>query len=585
MGFKQLITEASAIEIWEKHYLPRFMKAFKSSGIHEYEIMDDDRVQNYMDNILSAILRTDPTYTSGVSESGSSAPGKFFRVMCEWFLKYAKDSGFEKAMALYPNTGLSNLLYQYDTYNKWLPAQYRSVTAFKTFGTFFAWATSDMEPIIGKAKEAKAYKEANILIDDSTHLVLIPRTHFASRYFGTEFAKDTAVTDADWCTTWLDPNYFNQYTAAGILIMILDRKARSRSSQLFILINPELKREGHIDHFYMDWSNEVTDPGDMPMDVYKLLSEKYTDKFDECSTKIERDWDNKKSEDGDNNEDEDDAVPEYHLVIDSEWDPTISILDVPGASAFRLSPNVEVHTYGMYDDHSSLAPDLEVSLALLGPSDMPDDIYKFPDINFNLYGLAIDFYDVLSLESWMHGTHREWQAHEGNDGTNVRDEIREKLVELINLYVVSHALSSRSGDELLRISYIMDVSSRTTRTRDFEIEKLLQVLPIEHFSGLDSSIPSEDGDFYIGDSTFKVMIYYDDEMGTLEDALADPGFKEKVDRHYYGHEAKKAGQKEFEFSEMTPPSESPQGIVKPIVLVEPAIPGRKRKKNRVLKVD
>jgi len=585
MGFKQFITEASAFEIWEKYYLPRILQAFKSSGIHEYEIMDDDRVQNYMDNILSAILRTDPTYTSGVSESGSSAPGKFFRVMCEWFLKYAGTEGFEKAMALYPNTGLSNLLYQYDTYNKWLPAQYRSVTAFKTFGSFFAWATSDMEPIIRKAKEAKAYKEANVLIDDSTHLVLIPRTHFASRYFGTEFAKDTAVTDAGWCTTWPDPNYFNQYTAAGIIIMIMDRKARHHSSQLFILINPELKREGHIDHFYMDWSNEVTDPGDMPMDVYKLLSEKYTDKFDECSTKIDNDWNNKSRDNDDDNNEED---PNYfRLEVEYDWDSNQnSYFKVPSTAFGTLVAQVvEYFSDGNLIDSETLHSNLGVSLALLGPSDMPDDVYKFPDINFNQYGLAINFDE--DLETWVRSVHHDWNNHDQYNGDDAKDKIIEILAELLLRYAGGRHLypSARERWAPVRISYLMVAKDSSYPDEDNYVGRLMSELSDSYFPGLFVDSPSEVGDFYIGDKTSKVRVYYDDDMGTLEDALADSNFKRMVDRHYYEHEARKAGQKEFKFSEMTPPSESPQGIVKPIVMVEPAIPGQKRKKNRVLKVD
>lgn len=590
MGFKQFIFEASAQEIWEKHYYPRFYKSFSKARSMDsyYADWNEEKITLYLTNIMHSILANDPTFAHDYSAAGSAAPGKFFRPMCEWFLVHAESQGFSQAAAMFPNQIVKRYMKDYDEYNKWLPAQYKSITAFKTINDFARWASEEMPKHVEVAKKEKAYKESMILYEDAGTLVLVPRTHHASQYFGTVFGSEKGG-ESRWCTTWTDTNYFNQYAASGVLVMIMDKDDRTDSTQLYILMKTE-KRSNHIDHYYMDWQDEVTDPDRIPGVLFAILRERYGEKFEECMTKVTEDWEAKVPEEEEEPEPEDEE-PVYRAVVLSEQgdagDSYFATLGFSGTKAlyFELTPCVEAVFDHMDGDTDSIYHPLEVSMVLLGPSDMTDSIYNFPQINFNTWGAAIHLSE--DLEQYVERVRNGFQNDGRYDDPNeARHDVLRGLAEACEEFYgsVSHVEHGPAGEPL---NYLMLVSHDGSEHPSNTLwnQKLLQALPGSSYPGLYTDSPSEVGDFYLGNSIQKVLVYYDEDLGTLEDSLADSDFKRKIERHYYGTEAKKAGQKEFEFSEMSAPSESPEGIVKPMVLVEPAIPGRKRKKNSIPVVD
>lgn len=284
MSFKQFITEAPAVDLLRKHYIPRILKlvADPSDIVRQMPLdrdipVDSPRFPGLFAELLAyRLLGLDPTSNAIMArgETGSIMMGKYSRQILEWFIKTLQ-AGLPFSNVLHymedEDLDLRNMLYDYDQNLQYLPEEYRTITAFKSLEHFNAFYISDFKELTEEVKSRKLMSSIKVWWDEDDWWVITPLTYHASVHFGSP----------DWCTA--DPtssNHFNRYTKKGTLIMILNRNDKTESLQVFFPGKPvdgELVPSGEFE--CKDWFDQDADySANVPQDIQDhLYSEGFVD--------------------------------------------------------------------------------------------------------------------------------------------------------------------------------------------------------------------------------------------------------------------------------------------------------------------
>jgi len=150
--------------------------------------------------------------------------------------------------------GFKELLTRYHEAIKWLPTEYKSVNKFKTFKAFLEFVQNVLPGLMEEVKDERAAEGAKVVFEDERWKVINPKTYFASVYY---------AGDAQWCTAdSSSSNYFNQYSANGVLLMCMFKSESTDSVQVFI------PRDSKVLYPY-----EARDYEDDWVDVYEALGQ------------------------------------------------------------------------------------------------------------------------------------------------------------------------------------------------------------------------------------------------------------------------------------------------------------------------
>jgi hypothetical protein len=186
-----------------------YVPVFSASAEDLYSRFYSDIPEETYKNIVMVL---DPTGSSSLS-----APfGKYAKQILEWYRKYVKagrggaevEGGDDADWAnfiRYINVFAS--LDRYDKGLQGLPQEYKSITVFKTIQSFLLFMYDDFDKATEKVAVEVAKSAIEEVYQDDIWFILIPKTHRASVYYGSEY----------WCTSYPDdPNYFNQYPTQSI---------------------------------------------------------------------------------------------------------------------------------------------------------------------------------------------------------------------------------------------------------------------------------------------------------------------------------------------------------------------------------
>jgi hypothetical protein len=139
-------------------------------------------------------------------------------------LKWAKEEGVNHLSG--QGKLITKLLTEYDEWQRWMPPDYNNINKFPTAFDFIYHMENTIPPLLEGAREAKAKKESQVFAEDGTWLVVIPKTWFASYYYG---------RNSDWCTSRGNEHYhYNQYANDGTLFMCMNKGDETHSLQIYI---------------------------------------------------------------------------------------------------------------------------------------------------------------------------------------------------------------------------------------------------------------------------------------------------------------------------------------------------------------
>jgi hypothetical protein len=570
MGFKQLIVEASALEIWNQYFRPKFLDMLVKAG----STLSDFEKNEVLDNLLDTITEMDIT---SKGSPASAAPGKYFRRICEWLIKIGPANSDPSTTAPFRygfTYSLANNLTKYDEALKFLPPEYRSINAFKTYEDFMNFAGSKLAPYVQQAREKAARKGIKVIYEDERWFIISPKTHIAAVFFG---------EGSGWCTSReTDTNYYNQYSSAGEIIMVLDKEYKRNSLQTFVLLDDN-KKSHHIDYWLMNFEDTVTDPENVPEVVWKYIRETYPERYDEMMDKINDDW--SKEDDG---EDEGNDI--------SYWSETMSDASmetegapVPGMSvdlncAFELTAGAYMYKNDGddLDTVDSEQESIDLDIAFILPGDLDETVHVAPEVNFKGLGVYIQC-DEEFLE-WEDDTTREqerillnrWEDEGAYAGDGDANELSGNLRYYLGRAIVelpddTIALMKKTAEEGgIYFAWDSSSSSDMDDENDYLGRALNSALSVRDPDCSDST----EATINIAGEPKTVRIYYDDTYGSLDDALADSDFVRRIQRYVNPEATRQAGQREFEFSStMTAPTEVPgEGIRKPVANIKPIHP-------------
>jgi len=592
MSFKtQLITEASLAEIALKVYIPKFtelaLPLLTPQALEHPELADI--VPAEIAVVISSITAIDPTgpgYVSPVSildGSSSEAPGKYTKVMLQWVINRLKDAMpgrmaspyqiSQKIAALFVASGsyndLRDPLTSYDSLVKYIEGPEKSFSYFKSSGDFLDFMNSQaVSGLVSKANATRAAKESEVVYEDSTWKVIYPKSHFASAYYG----KDT-----DWCTTRAaDSNYYNQYSKAGFLFMAMNKDDPEASIQLY---SRKERSSGpaemcaHSDDAYANIEIALRDSPELMAFFNKVAGPAVTASVEiwegevrdgarnvrRYGSELEEGYALPPEEDEEENNEVTYSVDSSYYARNSNY-------------AFRddgfTVPSVEVTVYAnLYrregdDDEPENTHSYEANffVAKMTPALLDQSCLEFPDVNFSSQGLFLS-YDGMSPDDLETNVETYFNDHDAyyEGYSDIDNSFSGAMNEAL-------ALLGITG----RLGYIVVVLDNELAPPDADVEGFCDAISPSRFNG-DSEPVVTGEDLMIGGGDLNVSISVDSDFGDLSDALADSAFKKLAEGGFYSNEdAMREGQKEFEFSGLSTPSQSVDGIVAPVGVVDMA---------------
>jgi len=592
MSFKtQLITEASVSEIALKVYIPKMTELIinlLSDQAKEHADWENITRTEIAD-VIGVIASCDPTGPGYVSRtdvlegSASGVPGKYTKVILQWVLNGLKamPKGLPSAYGItgmvsdfliprgYTFSGLTSDLETYETLVKYITGPEKSFSYFKdpnSFRTFIHSAATG--ELVVKAKADRAAKESEVVYEDATWKVIYPKSHFASAYYG----KGT-----DWCTTRpSDSNYYNQYSKAGFLFMAMNKDSPGNSIQLYSqrvqgtgpeemcahaddqFANIEIVLYGYPD--LMAFFNKVAAPAvKESIEIWEREASESPRRTRRYGPEAESDYDVRDPDDHEEEEEEEEVS--YSTYASSELSEELFTFRPSGVGV--RSVDIDLNEYvdqrvGDDDDGQAVnSENLEFTVIALTPDLLDESCLGIKEVNFSTKGLLV-IYDGTSPadmdQSANSYIHDEQGYYDGDDAAS--NECMSAMWRAADKLGIAGPV----GYFVLARYYDLTVSSSDLRS--FASSTSPSV-----FNGDSSEI--YEGELTIGGRRFNVSIAINEDFGDLSDALDDPKFKKLVDGGFYtDHDANREGQQDFEFSSLSAPSQSVDGIVAPVGVVD-----------------
>lgn len=116
----------------------------------------------------------------------------------------------------------ADTLAEFDKVKNRLPVEQRDIRRFKKMADLCDVLGAPVAKTGGEVKreyEQKMYEQADVILDNATYRIVIPRTKEASCFFG---------RNTQWCTAAENHNMFDNYSKRGPLYIVLDKKANQR---------------------------------------------------------------------------------------------------------------------------------------------------------------------------------------------------------------------------------------------------------------------------------------------------------------------------------------------------------------------
>jgi hypothetical protein len=170
-----------------------------------------------------------------------------------------------------------NLLSFYDKHkSKFKYPEFRQY--FKNFDSFVGEASKLKKEVETKQQQVAARKEVDKIFDNDTLLIVKPKSHTSSCYYG---------AGTMWCTTMAgNPSYFNQYSSNGSLYyIILKNVDRSNKFYKMAIHTDKSSKFGDKSVWYDSHDNRLTDRekeavlAHMPRQAYNLMANDHAEMF------------------------------------------------------------------------------------------------------------------------------------------------------------------------------------------------------------------------------------------------------------------------------------------------------------------
>jgi len=563
MGFKrELIVEASAFDIGRDVYIPKILEAIKAN-LPEGESLDgQDRFSVLAAYAIARCSTIDPTYkgdrSTGAEEYRSGGPGapmgSYTKTLLQWFLRgivsdhvASSDHLMGLITTLLP-TSLAGPLTQYDTNFKYMKGPEKNFSYFKTKDQFYAFMESEETQVFFASREGDIAKEnSRVFYEDEDWTVVVPKTWQASKFFG----KGTR-----WCTAWEDSsNYFNQFNRAGILLMCLNKGGPHNSYQLFASKDPvdeDQMAANSKDRFanleialedtaLLDFLKKNFEPA-LKMSV-SLWTENLKSSSPRDSERYPSDLEYAYL--GDSEEEEDEITYDLSVtyrVLEPYHTPLTEGTVTPSCRV-SIDANKVTLLNGEEDSVRSMhsASFLVVTMPLQA---LDESCLQFEEVNFAAKG-------ALIMSSWGESEMLDDIAN------NMSDDL-EDIGEYSNLTSRLHSAVKQSLSSafdklgLYRMAYVIFSPLLRGEGPPASPEGLAELfggMMAGHLLSEDNGDAPLLGTMAIGDDDREVAILYDADQGDLSDAMDDPKFKARMSKWiYHPGAARKAGQKEFDFS-------------------------------------
>lgn len=151
--------------------------------------------------------RIDPNQFNWLVSLDPTKTKKYARWIVEVYLKSLNE---EKVYLQNKSNVLSTMLKSYDNYkNKQvIPPKYTNILIFKTFGSFIDFMHENIEAYQQMVDEKAPDRDVEILYRDKHTILVIPKSHEASRKWG---------GNSNWCTATSNCTYYDRYTKDGTL--------------------------------------------------------------------------------------------------------------------------------------------------------------------------------------------------------------------------------------------------------------------------------------------------------------------------------------------------------------------------------
>lgn len=118
-----------------------------------------------------------------------------------------------------------------------LPIEQRDIQRFKTIaalGDALAPPVAKTSGDVNREYEQEMYQQAEVLLNNNTYRIVVPKTKEASCFFG---------RNTEWCTAAKENNRFDNYSKEGPLYIVLDKKNNNRWQFFFDGDDPQFMDE------------------------------------------------------------------------------------------------------------------------------------------------------------------------------------------------------------------------------------------------------------------------------------------------------------------------------------------------------
>lgn len=520
--FKQFVNQASAAELAEKHY------------------------SDLSPSAVARAIRIDPSRPNPDGDM-TKPMGDYARQLLAWERKrpfLLKETSDPRDHNL--SNSAEGLLQKYSELRKYLPTEYQNINKFPTYQDFVEFMVHNAEEYAKKQRLDKATKESSVFYEDDEWIVRIPKTYFASHYFG-DTPDENGGYNTRWCTTYSSTHY-NHYAPHGVLLMILHKEHPARSCQLYIA------RDQNSDHPFeiKRYGDGGTDAGSIPPPIREKVLEKFGfDTVAKLGLKKER-W-----------EEDADTPSENRVVWQNEC--RAEIVSEGGDSFVCAWVGVEVKEF-VYEDEElvdidyveGVSAELHISafdyrrsspesLAKLGPVNPLADLGLVVIVD----GSGFDSGDA-PMNAWLVQNYGNAEHEYGGESAyEIESEVQRYLSVMLSRRdgkkLDSWEASQKYREQLSRaqVPFVLYLCKEDLRDTDdlFDIDSA--------FLGRNrgSEALEDPTDFTYDGVTYPyVIVRVNDAFGTLEDALQNRKFADFMAGEYTSSpdQEKRDGQLKFE---------------------------------------
>lgn len=151
--------------------------------------------------------RIDPEKFNWLVSIDPTKTKKYARWIVETYLKSL--NGERLTLERHYNT-IAAYLQNYDTYKNKnvIPQQYTNIFSFKSFDRFMEFMNEHIEEFSDAVEAKNPDRDVEVLYRDKSTILVIPKSHEASRKWGGY---------SDWCTATSNCKFYDQYTGDGTL--------------------------------------------------------------------------------------------------------------------------------------------------------------------------------------------------------------------------------------------------------------------------------------------------------------------------------------------------------------------------------